>query len=207
VEEFIRLASRRPQPTGLAKGRDEQAGRRLRIYRQHAERGACRPGWLDGLACLPRFDSDACFAALVGTQEHGFWRLRPAGGEYRVSRRYLPHAPILETTFETEGGKVTLVDFMPLSDDPELVDVIRLVRGVSGRVVMRMELALRFGYGKSIPWVRRRDYGIHAVAGPDAVELVTTVPPVRHWHAYRSRVRGERGVCRPFHARLSSAVW
>lgn len=134
-----------------------------------------RDGSMDWL-CLPRFDSDACFAALLGTQEHGFWRLCPATEEYRVSRRYLPHAPILETTFETQGGKVTLVDFMPLSDDPELVDVIRLVRAVSGRVTMRMELALRFGYGKSIPWVRSRDYGIHAVAGPDAVELVTTVP-------------------------------
>ena len=69
-----------------------------------------------------------------------------------------------------QDGTVTLVDFMPLSDDPEKVDVIRLVRGVSGRIAIRMELALRFGYGKTVPWVRRRDYGIHAVAGPDAVE-------------------------------------
>ncbi|MEP6606144.1 MAG: glycoside hydrolase family 15 protein [Nitrosospira sp.] len=133
-----------------------------------------RDGSMDWL-CLPRFDSDACFAALLGTPEHGYWRIRPVGEGYEFSRRYLPHAPILETTFETEEGKVTLTDFMPLSDDPELVDVIRVVRGVSGRVMMRMELALRFGYGKAIPWVRRRDYGIHAVAGPDAVELVTPV--------------------------------
>ena len=132
-------------------------------------------GSMDWL-CLPRFDSDACFAALLGTPEHGYWRISPADKIEQSSRRYLPHAPILETTFETEDGKVTLVDFMPLSDDPEKVDVIRLVRGVSGRVAMRMELALRFGYGKTIPWVRRRDYGIHAVAGPDAVELATNVP-------------------------------
>ncbi len=134
-----------------------------------------RDGSMDWL-CLPRFDSDACFAALLGTHEHGYWRISPAGDPQRSSRRYLPHAPILETTFETKDGTAVLVDFMPLSDDPEKVDVIRLVRGVSGRVTMRMEMALRFGYGKTIPWVRRRDYGIHAVAGPDAVELVTRVP-------------------------------
>lgn len=134
-----------------------------------------RDGSMDWL-CLPRFDSDACFAALLGTPEHGYWRISPAGEARRTSRRYLPHTPILETTFETEGGTASLVDFMPLSEDPEKVDVIRLVRGVSGRVAMRMELALRFGYGKTVPWVRHRDYGIHAVAGPDAVELVTPAP-------------------------------
>ncbi|WP_074975885.1 glycoside hydrolase family 15 protein [Nitrosospira multiformis] len=134
-----------------------------------------RNGSMDWL-CLPRFDSDACFAALLGTREHGYWHISPASGVGQPTRRYLPHAPILETTFKTEEGTVTLVDFMPLSDDPEKVDVIRLVRGVSGRVAMRMELVLRFGYGRTIPWVRHRDYGIHAVAGPDAVELVTPVP-------------------------------
>jgi GH15 family glucan-1,4-alpha-glucosidase len=133
-----------------------------------------RDGSIDWL-CLPRFDSDACFAALLGTPDHGYWRMSPAGAVQRSSRRYLPHTPILETTFETETGTATVVDFMPLSDDPEKVDVIRLVRGISGRVAMRMELALRFGYGRTVPWVRRRDYGIHAVAGPDAVELVTPI--------------------------------
>jgi GH15 family glucan-1,4-alpha-glucosidase len=135
-----------------------------------------RDGSIDWL-CLPRFDSDACFAALLGTSDHGYWRISPANSAaLRSTRRYLPHTPILETTFETEGGTVTLTDFMPLSDDPDKVDVIRVVRGVSGRVKVRMELALRFGYGKNVPWVRRRDYGLHAVAGPDAVELVTPVP-------------------------------
>jgi GH15 family glucan-1,4-alpha-glucosidase len=134
-----------------------------------------RDGSMDWL-CLPRFDSDACFAALLGTAEHGYWRISPKGKAVRSTRRYRPHTPILETTFETEDGSVVLVDFMPLSDDPEKVDVIRLVRGISGRVTMRMEFILRFGYGKTIPWVRRRDYGIHAVAGPDAVELATTIP-------------------------------
>ncbi|MGE4218042.1 MAG: glycoside hydrolase family 15 protein [Alphaproteobacteria bacterium] len=134
-----------------------------------------REGSIDWL-CLPRFDSDACFAALLGTREHGYWQIAPAGGATRIARRYLPHTLILETVFETETGSAALVDFMPLSDDPAKVDVIRLVRGIKGRVAMRMELALRFGYGKTVPWVRRRDYGIHAVAGPDAAELVTPVP-------------------------------
>jgi GH15 family glucan-1,4-alpha-glucosidase len=133
-----------------------------------------RDGSMDWL-CLPRFDSDACFAALLGTREHGYWRIFPPGKAEQAKRCYLPHAPVLETTFETESGRVALVDFMPLSDDPEKIDVVRLVKGVSGKVAMRMELALRFGYGKTIPWVRRRDYGIHAVAGPDAVELATPV--------------------------------
>src|SRR5687768_4335659 len=97
-----------------------------------------RDGSMDWL-CLPRFDSDACFAALLGTREHGYWRISPVREVAQSRRRYLPHAPILETTFETEDGTVTLVDFMPLSDDPEKVDVIRLMRGVSGRVAMRME--------------------------------------------------------------------
>ncbi|MEX2494797.1 MAG: glycoside hydrolase family 15 protein [Woeseia sp.] len=130
-------------------------------------------GSIDWL-CLPRFDSDACFAALLGASDLGFWRISPACKVRKISRRYLPHSLILETTFETEPGSVTVVDFMPLSEDPELVDVVRIVRGVSGKVPMRMELALRFGYGKAIPWVRHRDYGIHAVAGSEAVELTTS---------------------------------
>lgn len=134
-----------------------------------------RDGSIDWL-CLPRFDSDACFAALLGDTENGYWRLAPAGAVTHSSRRYLPQTPVLETTFENQGGTVSVVDFMPLSDDLDKVDVVRLVRGISGVVSMRMELVLRFGYGRAIPWVRRRDYGIHAVAGPDAVELVTPVP-------------------------------
>lgn len=134
-----------------------------------------RDGSIDWL-CLPRFDSDACLAALLGTRENGYWRISPAGKGSRTSRRYLPHTLILETSFETEEGVATLVDFMPLSEDPEKVELIRIVRGVSGKVTMRMELALRFGYGRTVPWVRRRDYGINAVSGSDAVELVTPVP-------------------------------
>jgi GH15 family glucan-1,4-alpha-glucosidase len=133
-----------------------------------------RDGSMDWL-CLPRFDGDACFAALLGTPDHGYWRIAPAAGARRVTRRYVPGTPVLETTFETEEGTVTLVDFIPATDDDEFVDVVRLVRAESGRVRMRLELKIRWGYGRIVPWVRRRDYGLSAVAGPEALELHTPV--------------------------------
>ena len=131
-------------------------------------------GSIDWL-CLPRFDSDACFAALLGSRDHGRWLIAPQSESKRTQRRYLPGTAILETTFENEDGAVALTDFMPLTDDEEYVDVVRLVRGVRGRVKMRMELIVRFGYGKVVPWVRRQDFGLRAIAGPDAVELRTPV--------------------------------
>ena len=130
-------------------------------------------GSIDWL-CLPRFDSDACFAALLGTPEHGRWRIAP-DGESRATRRYLPGTAILETTFETPQGCARVVDFMPFSSDPQAVELVRIASGVQGRVAMSMEFVLRFGYGRDVPWVRRRDYGLSAVAGPDAVQLVTPV--------------------------------
>ncbi len=131
-------------------------------------------GSIDWL-CLPRFDSDACFAALLGTRGNGRWLIAPETEVKQVRRRYRPGSAILETTFETETGVVTLIDFMPLSEDEEHVDVVRIVRGDSGHVNMRTELVLRFGYGRHIPWVRREDFGLRAVAGPDAVEVYTQV--------------------------------
>ena len=133
-----------------------------------------RDGSIDWL-CLPHFDSDACFAALLGTPEHGRWLIAPQGEISRTERRYLPGTAILETTFETAEGVVAVTDFMPRTADEEYVDVIRLVRGVRGHVPMRMELIVRFGYGAVVPWVRRQDFGISAVAGPDALELRTPV--------------------------------
>ncbi|MDR6306053.1 GH15 family glucan-1,4-alpha-glucosidase [Nitrobacter vulgaris] len=133
-----------------------------------------RDGSIDWL-CLPRFDSAACFAALLGGPKHGRWLLTPADPACRISRRYVPGTAVLETRFETATGVCTLTDFMPLTDDEEKVDVVRIVRGVSGEVAMSMELILRFNYGQAVPWVRRRDYGLSAVAGPDAVELHTAV--------------------------------
>jgi GH15 family glucan-1,4-alpha-glucosidase len=133
-----------------------------------------RDGSIDWL-CLPRFDSAACFAALLGGPKQGRWLLAPEDPACRISRRYVTGTAVLETRFETATGACTLTDFMPLTDDEEKVDVVRIVRGVSGEVAMSMELILRFNYGQAVPWVRRRDYGLSAVAGPDAVELHTAV--------------------------------
>jgi GH15 family glucan-1,4-alpha-glucosidase len=130
-------------------------------------------GSIDWL-CLPRFDSDACFAALLGSEENGRWRIAPAGPLTRVRRRYRPGTLVLETEMECAEGVVRLVDCMPIRD--RTPDVVRLVQGVSGRVPMHMELVLRFGYGSIVPWVFRVEPHLRAVAGPDSVELVTPVP-------------------------------
>jgi GH15 family glucan-1,4-alpha-glucosidase len=132
-------------------------------------------GSIDWL-CLPRFDSPACFAALLGTPDNGRWLIAPQDASYRATQRYLPGTAVLETHFEGPDGAVTLTDFMPLTQDEQRVDVVRMVRGVRGEVAMQMDLTLRFNYGQIIPWVRRRDYGLSAVAGPDAVELHTPLP-------------------------------
>jgi GH15 family glucan-1,4-alpha-glucosidase len=133
-----------------------------------------RDGSVDWL-CLPRFDSGACFAALLGTPKNGCWELAPASEIRRTRRRYRKNSLVLETTFETGDGAVTLVDCMPLGRErPELV---RLVRGERGQVPMRTRLIIRFDYGHIIPWVRRlEEGGIWAIAGPDALRLRTEVP-------------------------------
>ena len=132
-----------------------------------------RNGSIDWL-CWPRFDSPACFAALLGRPEHGRWILHPADDVRRSARRYRDHSLILETRFDTAGGSVTLVDFMPPRGNNS--DVVRLVRGESGRVRMAMELVLRFDYGSVVPWVSRlRDGTWRAIAGPDMVVLHTPV--------------------------------
>jgi GH15 family glucan-1,4-alpha-glucosidase len=131
-----------------------------------------RDGSIDWL-CLPRFDSGACFAALLGSADNGRWRLAPAGEVIDVARRYRPSTLVLETTFTTATGQVRVVDCMPIRG--EAPDVVRVVEGVSGRVAMEMELVLRFDYGATVPWVRRIDGALRAIAGPDAVELRTPV--------------------------------
>jgi GH15 family glucan-1,4-alpha-glucosidase len=129
-------------------------------------------GCIDWL-CWPRFDSDACFAGLLGDREHGHWRIGPAGGA-RSERTYRGDTLILETTFETPEGTVRLVDFMPPRGKAS--DVVRLVEGVRGRVRMRMELTIRFGYGRVVPWVTRlADGSLRAIGGPDMVVLRTPV--------------------------------
>ena len=123
--------------------------------------------------CLPRFDSPACFAALLGTRDHGRWRLAPAGAVRHVRRRYREGTLVLETEFETAEGRVAVIDCMPPRS--EVPDVLRVVQGRSGRVSMRMELIIRFDYGSLIPWVRRTDDGLVAIGGGDLVQLRTPV--------------------------------
>jgi hypothetical protein len=130
-----------------------------------------RDGSVDWL-CLPRFDSPACFAALLGDEHHGRWLLGPAD-EARVTRRYVGNTALLETTFTTETGTVTLLDVMPTGDDR--ADVVRRITGVSGSVRMRHEWIVRCDYGRTRPWVTRRRLAgeevIVAVAGPDQLML------------------------------------
>ena len=131
-------------------------------------------GSIDWL-CWPRFDSDACFAALLGTPENGRWLLRPCDPGARTSRRYRGDSLILETEFETAEGAVTMIDFMPPRG--EASDVVRILRGRRGRVAMRMDLTLRFGYGHIVPWVTRiGPQALRAIAGPDMVVLHTSAP-------------------------------
>ena len=132
-----------------------------------------RNGSIDWL-CWPRFDSPACFAAVLGRPEHGRWLLQPAAEVTATSRDYRGHSLILETSFQTRDGAVTLIDFMPPRGRNS--DVVRLVRGDAGRVRMTMELILRFDYGSIIPWVSRLEDGTwRAIAGPDMVVLHTPV--------------------------------
>ncbi|MFD4836893.1 glycoside hydrolase family 15 protein [Achromobacter sp. NPDC058515] len=156
-----------------------------------------RDGSIDWL-CLPHFDSPACFAALLGDESHGHWRVAPHGKIRETTRRYVPDTAVLETRFETRTGVVLLYDFMPLSDDGERVDVVRIVRGESGHVQMDMELVLRFNYGQTVPWVRRRDYGLNAIAGPDAVELHTPVELEGHDMKTTARFSVHQGRVVPF---------
>jgi GH15 family glucan-1,4-alpha-glucosidase len=132
----------------------------------------CRDGSIDWL-CLPRFDSPACFAALLDDDRAGHWRLAPAAGGPATRRRYRDDTLILESEWDTPEGSVRVVDCMPPRG--EAADVVRIVEGRSGRVPMRMELRLRFDYGHIVPWVRRRGPDLGAVAGPDAVWLRTPV--------------------------------
>ena len=130
-----------------------------------------REGSIDWL-CWPRFDSDACFAALLGDERNGRWKISPSTETTGIRRRYLPDTLILETSFETAEGEVRMLDFMPPRGKAS--DVVRLVTGVRGEVSMCMELVLRFGYGATIPWVTRLHGDVlRAVAGPDMVVLRT----------------------------------
>ena len=133
-----------------------------------------RNGSIDWL-CWPRFDSSACFAALLGTSDHGRWRICPADPAPHVTRAYLDRTMVLETLFDTKDGRIALIDFMPFGHRDS--SVVRLVEGRAGKVTMRMHLRIRFDYGTSVPWVTRLEdgSGISAVVGPNRVTLRTPV--------------------------------
>jgi len=132
-----------------------------------------RDGSIDWL-CLPRFDSPACFAGLLDTAEAGHWSVAPVSGGRTSRRRYRGDSLVLESEWDTTDGTVRVIDLMPVRG--QAADVVRIVEGVSGRVRVRSELRLRFDYGSVVPWVRHAGTSMAAVAGPDAVRLVATVP-------------------------------
>ncbi|MFE2377827.1 glycoside hydrolase family 15 protein [Streptomyces sp. NPDC059398] len=136
-----------------------------------------RDGSIDWL-CLPRFDSAACFAALLGDEENGHWRIAPAGAGACTRRGYRDGSLVLESVWETETGTVKVIDFMPQRDTAP--DIMRIVEGVSGEVEMAGTLRLRFDYGSVVPWMRRSDGHRIAVAGPDSVWL-RSEPEVKTW--------------------------
>jgi len=132
-----------------------------------------RRGSIDWL-CWPRFDSGACFAALLGTPEHGRWLVEALDADAQITRRYRPNTLILETTIATRDGTATVIDFMPLRGRNS--DIVRLIRGDRGKVEMRTELVLRFDYGHTVPWVSKLPDGtFRAIAGPDMVVMHTPV--------------------------------
>jgi len=131
-----------------------------------------KQGSIDWL-CFPRFDSPACFAALLGTDDNGHWRVAPRDGDAVSSRHYRDDTLVLETEWSTSTGSVRVIDFMPPRDAAP--DVVRIVEGISGTVEMRSELRLRFDYGQIVPWVRSLDGQVVAIAGPDAVSLRSDV--------------------------------
>ena len=131
-----------------------------------------RDGSIDWL-CWPRFDSAACFAALLGNSDNGRWLLAPKSQPLEVTRRYRPGTLILETEFRTKTGTAVVVDFMPPADG--VADLVRIVCGLAGQVSFQTELAVRFDYGATVPWVTRiEDSTIEAIAGPEQIVLRTS---------------------------------
>lgn len=126
--------------------------------------------------CLPRFDSSAMFASLLGDENNGCWVLHSPDRRARVSRRYLPGTMVLETTIRTAKGEATVTDFMPRPVAGGTHELVRIVRGVRGSMSLHTELRIRFNHGEWCPWVRQHQGAIHAVAGPDAVRITSGVP-------------------------------
>ncbi|EKX63944.1 glycoside hydrolase family 15 protein [Streptomyces ipomoeae] len=157
-----------------------------------------RDGSVDWL-CLPRFDSPACFAALLGDEDNGRWRIAPAAEDTpRARRRYRDDTLILDTEWETPTGQAVVTDFMPRREREDAPCVVRVVEGRSGTVDMRMELRLRFDYGRVLPWMRRQDGHLTGIAGPESVWLYTPARPVAHGTAHIADFKVTAGERIPF---------
>ncbi len=139
----------------------------------HSAALVSRGGSIDWL-CWPRFDSDACFAALLGTEAHGHWTIAPRAPVREIRRRYRPDTLVLETELVVDGGVVRLIDCMPPRD--RVPDVIRIVEGVAGEVALRARIAPRFGYGDRWPWIQRTGELVTMTSAPDALALWSSVP-------------------------------
>jgi GH15 family glucan-1,4-alpha-glucosidase len=133
-----------------------------------------RTGSIDWL-CLPRIDSDACFAKLVGTDDHGYWAIRPADDVRRVRQRYRGDTLILETELTCQGGRARIIDFMPFAASEKEHDIIRIVEGIEGEVRMHLDLKARFAYGHLIPWIHVDGRRATLVSGPDALAFTSPV--------------------------------
>jgi GH15 family glucan-1,4-alpha-glucosidase len=162
-----------------------------------------REGSIDWL-CWPKFSSGACFAALLGTRDHGFWQIAPAGKVKAIRRQYEAGTMVAETTFETKDGEVCLIDFMPPRERHS--HVVRIVRGIRGRVVMQMDLAIRFDYGRTIPWVTSTDHELRAVAGDDMATLRTKAPLHGEGMTTRSEFTVRKGEMMSFTLTNSSSL-
>lgn len=154
-----------------------------------------RDGSIDWL-CVPRFDSDACMAALLGRDEHGCWLIHPGAEVRRNSRRYRPGTMVLETDFECDGGAVRITDFMPIGLYAQ--SVIRIVEGLEGTVPVYVWLAARFGYGRSKPWIEKTDGGIRLTVAPES--LILRTPAAVEWteHNVRGQFTVKKGERVPF---------
>ena len=157
-----------------------------------------RDGSIDWL-CLPRFDSGSCFAKLIGEKKHGRWLIVADGSVTSHVRRYRNNSMVLETEITTDSGIVQVIDFMPPRHHHPRV--VRIVRGVDGEVDMRTELVMRFEYGYDIPWVRRTERGLSAIAGPNALVLDSPIDlegiKMRHEGKFKSVPGTKWRLCSP----------
>ncbi|HZC17540.1 MAG TPA: glycoside hydrolase family 15 protein, partial [Caulobacteraceae bacterium] len=144
------------------------------------------------------FDSPAVFAALLGDDDNGVWKLCPGDPNAKISRRYRPGTAVLETRFETESGAATVIDFMPHPGADGAIELVRLVRGDRGSIDFNTVITFRFDYGQLLPWVQSNAVGLSAVAGPNAVRLVSTVPLSNQDFATRALFRVRAGETATF---------